>query len=84
MTNGYAVERRLRHHKLRRQARRGEILVRRTYKICRFLFVLFIFYATYRLTATHFWYLPQNIYDEPSIHLEILGNNISSSEKIIN
>lgn len=83
MTNGYAVERRLKHHKLRRQARRGEIFVRRIYKICRFLFVLFIFYAAYRLSATHFWYLPQNIYEEPSVHLEILGNNITSSEKII-
>ena len=83
MTSGYAVERRLKHHKLRRQARRGEILIRRIYKLCRFFFVLFIFYATYRLGATHFWYLPANIYDEPSVHLEILGNELTSNEKII-
>ena len=29
MQNGYAVERRIKHNKLRRQARRGEIAVRR-------------------------------------------------------
>lgn len=83
MSNEYAVQRRIKHHKLRRQARRGEILVRRIYKLCRFLFVIFIFYATYRLGATHFWYLPANIYDEPSVHLEILGNELTSNEKIL-
>ena len=84
MNNGYAVERRIKHNKLRRQARRGEIAVRRIYKFCRFIFVLFIFYSAYRLGATHFWYLPENIYENPSIHLEILGNEIVSSERIIN
>ena len=83
MTNGYAVERRLKHHKLRRQARRGEIAVRRIYKFCRFMFVLFIFYSAYRLAATHFWYLPVNIYEKPSVHLEVLGNRIVSTERII-
>ncbi len=83
MTNGYAVERRLKHHKLRRQARRGEIAVRRIYKFCRFMFVLFIFYSAYRLAATHFWYLPVDIYEKPSVHLEVLGNKIVSTERII-
>ena len=83
MTNGYAVERRLKQHKLRRQARRGEIAVRRIYKFCRFVFVLFIFYSAYRLCATHFWYLPTNIYENPSINLEVLGNRIVSTERII-
>ena len=83
MTNGYAVERRLKQHKLRRQARRGEIAVRRIYKFCRFVFILFIFYSAYRLCATHFWYLPTNIYENPSINLEVLGNRIVSTERII-
>lgn len=83
MANEQAVQRRLKHHKLRRQARRGEILMRRIYKFFRFIFVLFIFYSAYRLSATHFWYLPADIFEKPSIHLEILGNEIVSTEKII-
>ncbi len=83
MSNEYAVKRRIKHHKLRRQARRGEILVRRIYKFCRFIFVLFIFYSAYRLGATHFWYLPQDIYEKQSVHLEILGNQITPKNKII-
>ena len=80
----YAVQRRIKHQKLRRQARRGQIFLRRLYKFMRFCFVLFIFYSAYRLCATHYWYLPQNIYTNPnSQHLEILGNNIASKEKII-
>lgn len=81
--NEYVVQRRIRHQKLRRKARRGEIAVRRIYKTLRFLFVIFIFYAAYRLCATHYWYLPQNIYEKPTAKLEILGNNIVSSDKII-
>ncbi len=85
MSNEYAVERRIRQHKLRRKARRGEIALRRVYKFVRFLFVLFIFYAVYRVAAAHYWYLPQNIYETyPNKHIEILGNTIVSNEKILN
>jgi len=84
MQNEQAVQRRLRHHKLLRKARRGEILMRRVYKICRFLFVLFIFYCTYRLSATNLWYLPADIYSGKSTQLEILGNQIVSKNKNLN
>ncbi len=84
MKENYAVERRLKQHKLRREARRGKIFFRRLYKFLRFIFVLFIFYAVYRLSATHFWYLPEEInLDKNSQHIEILGNNIVSNKKIM-
>lgn len=80
----YVVQRRIKHQKLRRKARRGQIFMRRLYKFVRFCFVIFIFYATYRLCATHYWYLPDNIYtNENTQHLEILGNKITSNAKII-
>ena len=85
MSNEYVVQRRIKHQKLRRKARRGEIAIRRIYKIVRFIFILFIFYATYRLSAAHYWYLPYDLYTQgKGEHLEILGNKIVSDEKIIN
>lgn len=83
MSNDSVIQRRIRQHKLRRKARRGEILMRRIYKFFRFVFVLFIFYSSYRFLNAHYWYLPENIYQSPSVHLEILGNKIVSNEKII-
>lgn len=83
MTESYSVARRLKQHKLRREARRGKIFFRRLYKLIRFVFVIFIFYAVYRLSATHFWYLPEDITsDKNSQHIEILGNDIVSNKKI--
>ncbi|MBQ4122314.1 FtsQ-type POTRA domain-containing protein [bacterium] len=85
MSNEYFIERRIKQHKLRRKARRGEIAVRRLYKFIRFLFVIFIFYAIYRIGNAHYWYLPNDIYTNPkSTAIEILGNNIVKREKIIN
>jgi len=84
MQNDYVVQRRIRQQKLRRKARRGEIALRRLYKFIRFLFILFLFYAAYRLSAAHYWYLSNDIYDaQDKKHIEILGNSIVSSEKII-
>lgn len=85
MTFEYSVERRIRQHKLRRKARRGEIAVRRVYKFIRFLFLIFLFYMVYRCAMTHYWYLPQDIYTKnTSKYIEILGNSIVSKEKILN
>lgn len=85
MSNDYLIERRMKQHKLRRKARRGEIAIRRLYKFIRFLFILSIFYALYRLCATNYWYLPNDIYTNPkSSAIEILGNSIVKREKIIN
>lgn len=84
MENSYIVNRRLKHQKLRRKARRGEILIRRIYKFIRFCFILFIFYATFRLGATRHWLFPDNLYELPvGERVEILGNSIVSDEKII-
>lgn len=84
MENSYIVNRRLKHQKLRRKARRGEILIRRIYKFVRFCFILFIFYATFRLGATRHWFFPENIYELPvGERVEILGNSIVSDEKIV-
>lgn len=85
MSNEYLIERRMKQHKLRRKARRGEIAVRRLYKLVRFVFILFLFYAVYRAANAHFWYLPKDIYTNPSSPaIEILGNNIVKKDKIIN
>jgi cell division septal protein FtsQ len=85
MSNEYLVQRRIKQHKLRRKARRGEIAVRRTYKLIRFIFILFMFYLLYRLSIVHYWYLPQNTYNQPlGQRIEIVGNNIVSNEKIMN
>ncbi len=85
MSFEYSVERRLRQQKLRRKARRGEIALRRLYKFIRFLFIMLLFYLVYRIFICHYWYLPNNIYNDKSgKHLEILGNSIVSNDKILN
>ena len=85
MEENYIVQRRIKKDKLRRQARRGELAVRRIYKIFRFIFVLFIFYAAYRLCNAHYWYVPADTFlVKDSKHVEFLGNSIVSKEKILN
>ena len=85
MENSYIVNRRLKQHKLRRKARRGEIVVRRVFKIFRFCIVLFIFYSIFRLGATRHWLLPNDVYQKPiGERILILGNSIVSNEKILN
>ena len=85
MSNEYVVQRRIKQQKLRRKARRGEIAIRRIYKLVRFVFILFIFYATYRLAICHYWFFPNNIYENgKGKHIEILGNEIVSDQKILN
>ena len=85
MENNYIVNRRLKQHKLRRKARRGEIFVRRVFKIFRFCVVLFIFYSIFRLGATRHWLLPNDVYQKPvGERVLILGNSIVSNEKILN
>ena len=84
MENNYIVNRRLKHHKLRRQARRGQILVRRIFKFVRFCFILFIFYSIFRLGATRHWFLPNDVYEKQiGEKVEILGNSIVTNEKIL-
>lgn len=84
MENNYIINRRLKHHKLRRKARRSQIIVRRIFKLFRFCFILFIFYATFRLGATRHWFLPNDIYENRvQERVEILGNYIVSDEKIL-
>ena len=84
MSNEYSVERKIKQHKLRRKARRGEIAIRRIYKLIRFIFILLIFYVIYRVLISHYWYLPNDIYtNSNSSHIEILGNKIVKKEKII-
>ncbi len=85
MSNEYIVQRRIKQQRLRRKARRGEIAIRRIYKLVRFVFIIFIFYATYRIAICHYWFLPSNIYEQNNVkRIEILGNNIVSDKKIIN
>ena len=84
MSNENAVERRLKQQKLRRKARRGEIAIRRLYKIIRFLIIMFLFYSAYRISLVHYWYLPADIFNKyPNEHIEILGNSIVKEEKIL-
>lgn len=83
MEDNYIVLRRLKQQKLRREARRGQIKLRRLYKFIRFLFVLFVFYSAYRLLLVHYWYVNPNIFQiKDNNHIEILGNKIVSNEKI--
>lgn len=84
MPDEYVVQRRIKQQKLRRKARRGEIAIRRIYKFVRFSFILFIFYATYRLAICHYWFLPNDLYEKGiGKQLEIIGNDIVSEKKVI-
>ncbi len=84
MSDEYVVQRRIKQQKLRRKARRGEIAIRRIYKFVRFSFILFIFYATYRLAICHYWFLPNDLYEKGiGKQLEIIGNDIVSEKKVI-
>lgn len=85
MSNDYIIERRMRSYRLRRKARRGEILLKRIYKFVRFCVLLLIIYGIYRLANCHYWFLSSNVYNSPDIQrIEILGNKIVSDDKIIN
>ena len=84
MSNEYILERRMKKYRLRRKARRGEIMLRRIYKFCRFLFLLFIIFMLYRLAGSHYWYFPTDIYNSHDNRIEILGNSIVPNEKILN
>ncbi len=85
MTNEYAVERRIKQQKLRRKVRRGEIAIRRIYKLIRFLLIIGIFYCIYKAAYLHYWYFPSNLYDIPvGERIEFYGNKIVSNEKILN
>ncbi len=80
-----SVQRRIKQEQLRRKARRGEITLRRIYKFIRFIFILFLFYALYRTANSHFWYFPSDVYSKPlGERIEILGNDIVPSDKILN
>ncbi|MBQ9245802.1 FtsQ-type POTRA domain-containing protein [bacterium] len=85
MSNEYIIQRRMKQYRLRRKARRGEILLRRIYKFIRFLFLLFVIYGIHRVAFCHYWYLSSNLFEESDTNrLEILGNKIVPDEKIIN
>ena len=85
MEENYIVQRRIKKEKLRREARRGELALRRTYKFIKLIFICFLFYSAYRLCNAHYWYLPANTFTvKDSKHVEILGNSIVSKEKILN
>lgn len=78
----YSVQRRIKQHKLRRKARRVEIIVRRLFKIFRFCLVLFMFYCIYRLANAHYWFFPQDMLSTGR-NIEIHGNSIVSGKKIL-
>ncbi len=85
MSNEYIIQRRERAYRLRRKARRSEILMKRIYKFVRFLVLILIIYGIHRIAVCHYWYLSSNVYDSADIRrIEILGNNIVSEDKIIN
>lgn len=84
MENEAFIQRRLRHQKLRRKARRGEIMLRRIYKFIRFLIVIGIFFCINKVFNSHYWYFPSDLYGKNvNERIEIKGNNIVSSEKIL-
>ena len=85
MDEKYTVVRKMKQEKLRRKVRRGEIAMRRLYKLVRFIIVLLIFYCIYRLSTVHYWYFPKDMYiKNTDKYIEILGNNIVPKSKIIN
>ncbi|MBQ3642150.1 FtsQ-type POTRA domain-containing protein [bacterium] len=85
MEENSSVERIMKQQKLRRKARRGEILLQRLYKFVRFIFILCFIYFTYRLCNAHYWFINSDVFKVPdSPFVEILGNNIVSREQILN
>lgn len=85
MEDNYTVVRKIKQQKLRRKARRGEIAMRRLYKLFRFIIIIIIFYSIYRISLAHYWYFPKDLYTKNTDkYIEILGNNIVPKSKIIN
>ncbi len=78
----YSVKRRIKQYQLRRKARRAEIIVRRLFKIFRFILIIALFYFVYRIANSHYWFLPQDIFITGK-NVEILGNSIVSNDKIL-
>ena len=75
----------MKQYRLRRKARRGEILLRRIYKLIRFVFLLFIIYGIHRVAVCHYWSLSSDVFNNNEVkRIEILGNLIVPDETIIN
>ncbi len=78
----HLIKRRIKQNQLRRKARRVEIIVRRLYKITRFLLIVLLIYFVYRVANAHYWYLPKDIFITGK-NVEISGNSIVSDKKIL-
>jgi len=79
----YSVKRRIKYLKLRRKARRGEIFIRRVFKVLRFCLIVLIVYGVYLLSDAKFWYLPDDIFSAGN-NIEFSGNSIVSDKKLLN
>ena len=78
----YVIQRRITQHKLKRKARRVEILIRRLFKIIKFCLILALFYSVYKVANSHYWYLTSDTFENGK-NIEILGNDIVSNDKIL-
>lgn len=78
----YTVERRLKLQKLQRKARRGEIKLRRLFKLLKFFLIIFAFYGIYRVAYSHYWYFPNDM-TTTGKNIEILGNSIVPNRRIL-
>lgn len=79
----YSVKRRIKYLKLRRKARRGEIFIRRVFKVLRFCLIVLIVYGVYLLSDAKYWYLPEDIFSAGN-NIEFSGNSIVSDKKMLN
>lgn len=80
----YYTKRRLEKNRMERQVRQGQMWIRRTRALVRFIIILVMIFAGYKLLKYHQWYLNKNVFESlnnPS--LEISNNKIVPSYKVL-
>ena len=73
------------YFKKKRQQKRIKTKIFQAHSFLKFVAIIAMLWISSRIMICKFWYLPQNIFDTyPNKHMRIIGNKITSNEKIIN
>ncbi len=78
------IARRLKINQMQRDVRKSQIWLKKTRALVRFLIILAMIFAGYKVYKLPQWYLPQNAFSSTSHEsLEIIGNRITPKYKIM-
>jgi len=74
----------MKYYKKKREQKRLTNTIFQMHFFVKILAILALLWLSSKLMICHFWFLPQNTFDlYPNKHIKIIGNNITSNQKII-